>query len=58
MKRDIKVKRFADVDEMKKKKTTKLLFGTTREEFKKCFLVNKKLDKCISTASEKYLEED
>lgn len=57
MKRDMKGKRFADIDEVKKK-TTEALAGITKDEFKKCFENwNKRLDKCINSNGE-YFEGD
>lgn len=37
LKKDIKGKRFADINEVKKKKTTEALVGIIEDEFKKCF---------------------
>jgi hypothetical protein len=49
MKRDLKGKRFADVEDVKKK-TTEALKGMTSDEFKKCFEQwKKRFDKCIES---------
>ncbi|VVC42343.1 Hypothetical protein CINCED_3A023661 [Cinara cedri] len=53
MKRNVKGKRFADIDEVKKKKLTEALAGILKNEFKKCFKNwNKRLDKCINSNGE------
>jgi len=48
MKRDLKGKRFADVEEVKAK-TREALRGIAPDEFKRCFEQwEKRLDKCIA----------
>jgi hypothetical protein len=57
MKRDLKRKRFADVEDVKKK-TTEALKGFTSDELTKCVEQWKKcLDKCIRSNGE-YFEGD
>lgn len=57
MKRDLKGKRFANVDEMKHNVTTALA-AINEAEFARCFEQwNEHLDKCISNNGE-YFEDD
>ena len=57
MKRDLKGKRFADIEEVKQK-TLEALKGIGDKEFQRCFEQwNKRLDKCIHSNGE-YFEGD
>ena len=57
MKRDLKGKRFVDVEEVKKK-TMESLKGITLEEFQDCFEKwKKRLDKCLASNGE-YFEDE
>jgi len=57
MKRNLKGKRFADVEEVKRK-TTEALADIKDEEFKNCFEQwQKRMDKCIAANGE-YFEGD
>jgi hypothetical protein len=56
MKRDFKGKRFADVEDVRKK-TTETLKDITSDEFGKCFEQWKHFDKCTESNGE-YFEGD